>query len=207
MSTLPPHRPVLPPNVPPEFALWMDQLKRYVEGASFPVGVMQAYAGATAPTGWLLCSGQAVQKTLYPDLYSVLKDAYGETTDTFTLPDCRDKALIGASTAALHATVGANDLTLTVDQIPTHNHTVTDAGHTHGVTDPGHAHTSLEIEATTGNVTSGANNNIIAGNTGSATTGISIDTATTGITLADTGGGQSFDNRQLSLAVNVIIKT
>lgn len=74
-----------------------------------PVGSLQAFAGASAPTGWLLCDGSAVSRTVYPELFSVLGTTYGagDGSTTFGLPDLRGRMPIGAGndgTAANNAT-------------------------------------------------------------------------------------------------------
>ena len=37
-----------------------------------PSGVVNPYAGATAPTGWLLCDGSAISRGTYADLFTVI---------------------------------------------------------------------------------------------------------------------------------------
>lgn len=69
-----------------------------------PVGSLQAYAGASAPTGWLLCDGGQTLITAYPELYSVLGTTYGALTNGsggagsthFRVPDLRGRMPIGA---------------------------------------------------------------------------------------------------------------
>lgn len=58
-------------------------------------GSMYYYVGKEAPKGWLFCRGQAVLKSEYPKLYSVIGDKYGSTATTFNLPDLRDYAPAG----------------------------------------------------------------------------------------------------------------
>ncbi|WP_429497243.1 hypothetical protein ACQUFY_11910 [Robbsia andropogonis] len=118
-------------------------------------------------------------------------------------PDLRGKFVIGADqnttpTYANGATGGTATNTLSVANLPPHNHPVNDPGHLHGYTDPGHLHQlggnvplavpggSLNIS---GSPTSGA-----ASQTLSATTNIQINTATTGITTSNTGSGTAVNN-------------
>lgn len=56
---------------------------------SVPSGVIQMYAGSTAPTGYLLCDGSAVSRTTYSALFSVIGTSYGvgNGTSTFNLPN------------------------------------------------------------------------------------------------------------------------
>ena len=60
-------------------------------------GFLQAYAGSTAPTGWLLCYGQAVSRGTYSILFSVIGTTYGagDGTTTFNLPDLRGRVPVG----------------------------------------------------------------------------------------------------------------
>jgi microcystin-dependent protein len=51
-----------------------------------PIGSVVPFAGATAPTNWLICNGTQARRDLYPDLYSVIGFSYGldPTTTTAT---------------------------------------------------------------------------------------------------------------------------
>ena len=68
--------------------------------ADAPIGCIQAYGGATAPSGWLICNGAAVSRTTYAALFTVIGTSFGagDGTTTFNLPDLRNKFLEGAST-------------------------------------------------------------------------------------------------------------
>jgi len=109
---------------------------------SAPAGAIEAYAGSTAPTGWLLAYGQAVSRTTYADLFTVLSTTYGigDGSTTFNLPDMRGRVGAGkddmGGTAAsrltstvltasntLGATGGTQTHTLTEAQMPAHSHT------------------------------------------------------------------------------------
>lgn len=209
MTLLISHRHVFKNLAPEELRLlddWKREIERSLTGTP-PVGAVEMYAGATQPDGWLFVNGQTVSRKSFPELFAVLQGNVSSTDTTFTLPDWTDRTPYGAGTAALLSTLGANSVTLTIDQIPTHGHALTDPGHGHGITDPGHTHTALERESGTGDITPAVMDNITEGNTGSATTGITVNSASTGITIADAGGGQSFDNRPASFAVHWIIKT
>lgn len=63
-----------------------------------PVGSLQAYAGASAPTGWLLCDGTSYTTAAYPELYSVLGYTYGGSGSNFNVPDLRGRVPMGAGT-------------------------------------------------------------------------------------------------------------
>lgn len=73
--------------------------------ADAPIGAINAYGGATAPNGWLLCQGQAISRTEYAELFAVIGTAYGsgDGSTTFNLPDPREAALVGAGTNVLNS--------------------------------------------------------------------------------------------------------
>lgn len=62
-----------------------------------PAGVMAPYAGSTAPSGWLMCYGQAVSRTTYATLFAAISTTYGvgDGSTTFNLPDARGRAVAG----------------------------------------------------------------------------------------------------------------
>ena len=53
------------------------------------IGVMAAFGGAVPPTGWLICDGSAVSRTIFAALYAVIGTNYGvgDGSTTFNLPD------------------------------------------------------------------------------------------------------------------------
>lgn len=66
-----------------------------------PVGVVLPYVGASAPTGWALCDGQAVSRTTYAALFAVIGTAFGagDGSTTFNLPDLRSRFIAGKGVA------------------------------------------------------------------------------------------------------------
>lgn len=62
-----------------------------------PVGTVTDFAGSTAPTGWLLCYGQAVSRAGYSTLFSVIGTTYGtgDGSTTFNVPDLRGRTSVG----------------------------------------------------------------------------------------------------------------
>lgn len=60
-------------------------------------GAVIAFAGAAAPTGWLLCYGQAVSRETYADLFAAISTAHGvgDGSTTFNLPDLRGRVVAG----------------------------------------------------------------------------------------------------------------
>jgi len=76
--------------------------------ADAPVGVINAFGGAEAPKGWLLCQGQAISRTDYADLFEVIGTAFGsgDGSTTFNVPDMRESVPKGAGETG--QTVGAH---------------------------------------------------------------------------------------------------
>ena len=59
--------------------------------------MVNPYAGATAPAGWLLCWGQAISRTVYSTLFTAIGTTYGvgDGSTTFLLPDMRGRVAAG----------------------------------------------------------------------------------------------------------------
>jgi microcystin-dependent protein len=63
-------------------------------GGDLPVGTIEAYVGAGAPLGYLLCDGSSVLRARYPDLFAVIGTSHGTADGThFNVPDLRGKFL------------------------------------------------------------------------------------------------------------------
>lgn len=61
-------------------------------------GTVLAYAGSTAPAGFLFCHGQVVARADHPNLFAVIGTTYntgGETSAQFRLPDLRAEFIRG----------------------------------------------------------------------------------------------------------------
>jgi microcystin-dependent protein len=111
------------------------------------------------------------------------------------------RALVGVDPAdadfdAAEKVFGAKTVTLDTTQLPPHSHPVDD---------PGHTHVETNNSATTGPLVGFAARDTST-NTQTAT-GYSTQSATTGITLGDTGGGQAHNNVQPSFTVFVWKRT
>lgn len=71
-----------------------------VQPSVIPVGIIQMFAGSTAPNGWLVCDGSTVSRSAYSDLFKIIGTTYGagNSNTTFTLPDMRGRFAMGAGT-------------------------------------------------------------------------------------------------------------
>lgn len=90
------------------------------------VGAIHSFLG-TAPPGWLLLDGTTYDQQDYPELTARLDSQFrNDPAETFTLPDIRDRFVVGAgSSYALGDTGGAASHQLTVAELPSHTHTYT----------------------------------------------------------------------------------
>jgi microcystin-dependent protein len=84
-----------------------------------------------APRNWAFCEGQLVAIAQNQALFSLIGTTYGGNgTTNFALPNFKDRSAIGAGQGpgltnyTLGETVGTDMVTLNVQQIPSHNHTV-----------------------------------------------------------------------------------
>lgn len=160
--------------------------------AALPAGIYMPFAGTAAPSGWLLCAGQSVNRADYPDLFTAIGTIYGNGSvpgTTFAVPDLRGRVPggkddmggsaasrlttggSGVNGATLGAVGGAETHTLSTTQIPSHDHS---AG----------APTLVGISA---------------GSTGYV--------GATGSRTGATGGGGAHNNTQPTIVANYIIKT
>lgn len=118
-------------------------------GPSFggtPTGGIMQFAGASAPTGWLMCQGQELAIASYTALYNILTATgtvfpYGANTNGsgaagtthFRLPDFRGEVPVGKAASGTFATLGASggveSTSLDVNHIPQHSHSI---NHDHG---------------------------------------------------------------------------
>jgi len=66
-----------------------------------PVGAVLAFAGVTAPSGWLICDGSAISREIYASLFLAIGTTWGSGngSTTFNIPDARGAALAGAGTS------------------------------------------------------------------------------------------------------------
>lgn len=73
-----------------------------INGQSFssganPTGAIIAYAGVTAPSGWLICNGAFYETSAYLPLYAIIGTNYGSSGTQFAVPDLRARTIFGAS--------------------------------------------------------------------------------------------------------------
>ena len=125
--------------------------KAYVDNY-MPAGVITQYGGTAAPTGWVLCQGQALSRTnpLYTRLWSAISTNYGvgDGSTTFNVPNLQGRIPVGKDATVdfdtLGETGGAKTHTLVQSEMPAHTHTQDAHNHTqnaHTHAQDAHTHT------------------------------------------------------------------
>lgn len=151
-------------------------------GDTLPIGSISAYGGENIPTNWLKCNGQALLRTDYPELFNTIGTTYGsgDGSTTFNLPNISERVIVGNNgdgEFSLGNTGGEKAHTLTVQEMPSHNHDFNKAGVTAMVSGG-----SYDISQQSGSRTYDY------------------------ISIKNTGGGQAHNNLQPYIALNYIIK-
>lgn len=196
-------------------------------------GVIEAYAGNTAPEGYLLCNGQAVSRTTYANLYAQIGTTYGagNGSTTFNVPNLNGRVIVGKDSSnfsTLGGSGGSINTTLTSANMPAHTHTVTAKG-TVSSTFTGQSVTTSEagththtFPGATNTTSYGAGHALIytehqynfisspesGAHTHTVTAKGTVSSTFTGsnTTTSSTGSGTSFTNLQPYIVVNYIIK-
>jgi microcystin-dependent protein len=88
------------------------------------VGEIRMFAGNFAPAGWMFCEGQLLPISENETLFQLIGTTYGgDGESTFALPDLRGRIPIHQGNGFILAeTGGAEEITLTVQQISAHSH-------------------------------------------------------------------------------------
>ena len=105
-----------------------------------PTGSIMPFAGSSAPTGYLLCNDTPISRTTYSALFALIGTTYGagDGSTTFNIPDLRGRVIAGkdnmggssantltnAQADQLGGILGTETHTLTIAEMPSHDHTV-----------------------------------------------------------------------------------
>ena len=177
-----------------------------------PAGVVSAFAGTAAPTGWLLCDGLTTHSTTtYAALFAVVGYTYGGSGGTFGVPDLQGRVAIGLGTNGDVNAVGDNEgitLANVANRSPKHNHTysltATSGGvdHTHGYyQQPGYTAASSPGSG----IPRAADNNAASGGFPTSTGGASAYLHTHPVS-GSVGVGSGIADTMPYLTLNYIIK-
>ena len=161
------------------------------------------------PEGCFVPHGQAFDTNIYTELAKLFPDG--------NLPDMRECVMVCAGRSERTEITNHDEYTAgqfkddqfaehnhnvsTTVNDPGHGHTVTDPGHSHGVTDPGHSHfiwyNVAPDDVGTEHLTTGDGNEAYKSlSTDYQPTGISINSATTDITVGSQATGITVDTTE-----------
>lgn len=176
--------PVTPTNATND-DVWVDTSVGLVEDPviSMPIGTIQMFASSAAPTNWLTCNGQAVSRTTYSALWTLIGTTYGagDGTTTFNLPNVQGRFPAGYMPSntkfdAMGETGGAETVTLGITEMPAHTHLT------------------------------GVVNATAFGTAGAGGYSLPTGAAQTGLATASTGGGAAHENLPPYITLHFIIK-
>ncbi|MDE4135066.1 tail fiber protein [Phaeobacter sp. QD34_3] len=144
-----------------------------------------------APRGWAFCDGQFLPINQNQSLYSLLGTTYGgDGRTSFALPDLRGRTPLHVGNGhSLGTRSGAETMTLTTAQIPSHDHVAKASSLPGNAREPSGALLAAEVapDAAYATVGAGTSRTLRAG------------------TVTNVGGGQAHDNMQPFMAINFCI--
>jgi microcystin-dependent protein len=190
-------------------------------GIVLPFGMVVDYAGTSAPSLWLLCYGQAINRTTYADLFSAIGTTYGtgDGSTTFNLPDCRGRVVAGEDDMGgvsanrltgltngvngdtLGASGGLESFTLATTNLPSHSHTFSGTTSSNG--DHNHDVNNVGTQGTTNCANGSAHEE--SGEDDLTTTTDGDHTHTFSGTTSSTGSGTALGHIQPTIILNKII--
>jgi microcystin-dependent protein len=187
-----------------------------------PAGSIIQWSTNTAPANWLMANGALVSRATYASLYATIGTTYGvgDGSTTFALPDLRGRVAVGKDAgtfATLGAKAGAETVTLTQAQTPSHTHTYSGTSSSTG----DHTHTYSIFYKLANDTVRGVNGDAIVGGQYSGTQGYynGIPNGTTNAssignhahtfsgTTSSIGSDAAHNNLQPYIVLNYIIKT
>ena len=152
------------------------------------VGEIRMFAGNFAPAGWQFCEGQLLPISENATLFQLIGTTYGgDGQSTFALPDLRGRIPIHQGNGFILAeTGGAEEITLTINQIAAHSH-------------PLLASTSIGDQQNTSNTM------LAQSSAAKLYTPLASNTTLRPTAVSSTGGSQPHTNFQPYLCVDFII--
>jgi microcystin-dependent protein len=180
-----------------------------------PTGGLIMWGTGTAPSGWLLCDGTAVNRTTYAALFAVVGTTFGvgDGSTTFNLPNYTNRmpygTTVGATGGSADAVVVTHTHTATsVVSTGTHQHFISNTDTNGGTTGPTLSSSNSLVYKMGGG---GISESYALGGSGTTpTVGLSSSAATGDtVTTTNANAGVSGTNANLPpyLGINFIIKT
>jgi len=166
------------------------------------IGIIKLFAGNFAPQGWALCNGQILSIAQNTALFSILGTTYGGNGQTtFALPDLRSRVPIGTGqgpglSGYQWGQVSGNETTtMTISNMPMHNHIMT--GNVRIPVNDSNADADGPVGAYLGTPSESIYS--------ASTNGFAANADTSSLATGVNGGNLPFSNIQPVLAMNYII--
>lgn len=201
--------------------------------AGVPSGAISMFGGAAAPSGWILCDGQAVSRATFSDLFTAIGVTFGvgDGATTFNVPDFRGRVgagkdnmggtpanrLTNTPTGGVNGDTlgnagGAQGHQLTSGQGPTHNHVITvNSANTNATLYSQSGGTPVSAATPTDRLGAASGDlglrGLVANNSLIVATFVAVGNHTHTASSANSGSGDSHNNVQPTIIVNYIIKT
>jgi len=88
------------------------------------IGEIRMFAGNFAPAGWAFCNGAVIPISENDTLFNLIGTTYGgDGQETFALPNLDSRVPVHQGSGYIIGEVGGTEsVTLTVNQMPSHNH-------------------------------------------------------------------------------------
>jgi microcystin-dependent protein len=153
-----------------------------------------------APKGWAMCNGQFLPINQNQALFSLLGTTYGGNGQTtFALPNLRGRLPMHMSSShTLGEAAGSSGVTLNVQQLPAHNHTLSAHNAAPGVVN-GNLGAATKVFAQGLAIVTGGNQPVNIYGTGTMNQGMSS------ASITNTGGSQAHNNLMPYLVLNFVI--
>ena len=179
------------------------------------IGEIIMFGGTFAPRGWAFCDGQLLAISSNSSLFAILGTTYGgDGRTTFGLPNLQSRVAMhpgtgpGLTTRRLGQTGGVENVTLTTQEIPSHNHTAT-VNTTGAVQARAQADNTGNSNDPTNRIWDRAAGSANPYGSGGTLVNMSTDainnTLSTTVTIGPAGGSQHHTNVQPFQCVNFII--
>lgn len=171
------------------------------------IGEIRMFGGNFAPRTWAFCEGQLLPIAQNQALFSIIGTMYGgDGRTTFALPDLRGRVAMGAghgpglSDVRQGAKGGQETVTLTTNQIPSHNHsTQLSLNFAQPAVDGSSTSTQPGPATLPGNTSTPAYSHSAANTT------LKPGAVTGSVTVGNAGGNQPHENRQPWIGLRYII--
>lgn len=102
---------------------YLDEMWLKMSESCEVIGEVKTHVLNVLPSNWLDCDGMTYLRTDYPDLYSVIDPALIIDADHFKTPRMWSRFVMGKGPMNnVNDTGGAGQVALTVNEMPSHNH-------------------------------------------------------------------------------------